>query len=497
MMSARRAAIEADPAIKLFDHITSVASSATSSAAPSQPGSFKLTDETPGTPGTPPPAATSSPQLQGRTHKRSLSEDDASVSSSPPRADLGSPIRVLSPIGSGSPVSHGSPVAARNTVLPPPPTPKEAKETVTITLKRASSGLLDLDLADSAAGAFSTPLALSPQSSASSLTRSPRCSTDVASPKQASLVSFTLRRSGKQPIGLQIAGGTTQRPGLFVKQVIPDSAAARDGRIRRGDRLIEVNTHDVFDVPHQEVVDILKATVGDVKLTLARRPKKRKSRQGFGSSASLALSSRQSSGLMIDSPQSSAASSAAGSSTSLMDEPSSGVSNLDPLWNKRKPSAQMAITAEESDQSANDPPAASSSPSTPHSTTASASTSLSASPSKQRAVLRKEGWLLKRGGGWQNNETSLFHRKNWKRRFFKLQDTMLKYYRHEAVQGETAVGYVNIDADTEITRSDPKSFLVVSSRRNLHLVAKTEFEATQWIEQLRLAVQVALDASMV
>eukprot|EP00051_Salpingoeca_urceolata_P018398 m.257792 g.257792 ORF g.257792 m.257792 type:complete len:105 (-) comp19184_c5_seq4:111-425(-) len=77
------------------------------------------------------------------------------------------------------------------------------------------------------------------------------------------------------------------------------------------------------------------------------------------------------------------------------------------------------------------------------------------------------------------------------------QDTMLKYYRHEAVQGETAVGYVNIDADTEITRSDPKSFLVVSSRRNLHLVAKTEFEATQWIEQLRLAVQVALDASMV
>lgn len=61
---------------------------------------------------------------------------------------------------------------------------------------------------------------------------------------------------------------------------------------------------------------------------------------------------------------------------------------------------------------------------------------------------RKAGWLFKQGGGrdvgtfsLSGKSGGLFARKNWKNRFFVLQDTMIKYYKTEIHTGrEEALG---------------------------------------------------------
>eukprot|EP00043_Microstomoeca_roanoka_P020312 m.244150 g.244150 ORF g.244150 m.244150 type:complete len:3704 (+) comp17144_c0_seq1:231-11342(+) len=46
-------------------------------------------------------------------------------------------------------------------------------------------------------------------------------------------------------------------PGVFVKRVKPEGVAAKDGRLRVGDRIIEVNGNDVMDADHTQVLTLL------------------------------------------------------------------------------------------------------------------------------------------------------------------------------------------------------------------------------------------------
>eukprot|EP00800_Vazella_pourtalesii_P009687 TRINITY_DN2438_c0_g1_i3.p1 TRINITY_DN2438_c0_g1~~TRINITY_DN2438_c0_g1_i3.p1 ORF type:complete len:351 (+),score=99.53 TRINITY_DN2438_c0_g1_i3:152-1204(+) len=72
---------------------------------------------------------------------------------------------------------------------------------------------------------------------------------------------------------LGISIGKRNEPGTFIMKIIPDSIAERNGNLRIGDRLIEVNGIDISQREHSNVVSLLKSvtTSTSVKIVVARR----------------------------------------------------------------------------------------------------------------------------------------------------------------------------------------------------------------------------------
>ncbi|XP_078525731.1 inaD-like protein isoform X2 [Lissotriton helveticus] len=83
-----------------------------------------------------------------------------------------------------------------------------------------------------------------------------------------------LKKDG-QSLGITIVGYTgpssPDSAGIFVKGIIPDSAADHSGRIQPMDRIIAVDGVDIQDLTNQEVVSALRRTGETVHLTLARK----------------------------------------------------------------------------------------------------------------------------------------------------------------------------------------------------------------------------------
>ena len=76
-------------------------------------------------------------------------------------------------------------------------------------------------------------------------------------------------------MGFSIAGGkgTEHIPdddGIFVTKIIPGGAAAEEGTLTIGDRIIKVNEHSMIGVTHMEAVDILRSTSKRVELHYER-----------------------------------------------------------------------------------------------------------------------------------------------------------------------------------------------------------------------------------
>jgi hypothetical protein len=105
--------------------------------------------------------------------------------------------------------------------------------------------------------------------------------------------------------------------------------------------------------------------------------------------------------------------------------------------------------------------------------------------------------VIFKAGGKKNEDgssaaTSLFSRKNWKRRYVLLQvikymhlllakltiaylkqETMVKYFKDVPTDGETALGYLNIDADSTARILGERNFVIATKKRMFHLVADT------------------------
>ena len=76
-------------------------------------------------------------------------------------------------------------------------------------------------------------------------------------------------------MGFSIAGGkgTEHIPdddGIFVTKIIPGGAAAEEGTLTIGDRIIRVNEHTMVGVTHMMAVDILRSTSSRVELHYER-----------------------------------------------------------------------------------------------------------------------------------------------------------------------------------------------------------------------------------
>nr|CAB3266761.1 synaptojanin-2-binding protein-like [Phallusia mammillata] len=72
--------------------------------------------------------------------------------------------------------------------------------------------------------------------------------------------SFQLHR-GPNGLGFNIRGGKDQPhlpndKGIFVTKVRENGSAAQDGRLKEGDKIIEINNNSLLDVNHSEAVDL-------------------------------------------------------------------------------------------------------------------------------------------------------------------------------------------------------------------------------------------------
>ncbi|KAG7461876.1 hypothetical protein MATL_G00195790 [Megalops atlanticus] len=82
--------------------------------------------------------------------------------------------------------------------------------------------------------------------------------------------TITLER-GPDGLGFSIVGGFGSPHGdlpIYVKTVFSKGAASEDGRLKRGDQIIAVNSQSLEGVTHEEAVGILKRTKGTVTLTV-------------------------------------------------------------------------------------------------------------------------------------------------------------------------------------------------------------------------------------
>uniref|UniRef100_A0A1A8P945 InaD-like n=1 Tax=Nothobranchius rachovii TaxID=451742 RepID=A0A1A8P945_9TELE len=87
---------------------------------------------------------------------------------------------------------------------------------------------------------------------------------------QGALLCVELEKE-HQGLGLSLAGNRDRsRLSIFVVGLHPGGPAARDGRIRVGDELLEINNQMLYGRSHQNASAIIKSSVSRVKLILLR-----------------------------------------------------------------------------------------------------------------------------------------------------------------------------------------------------------------------------------
>ncbi|XP_050519840.1 multiple PDZ domain protein-like [Daktulosphaira vitifoliae] len=75
----------------------------------------------------------------------------------------------------------------------------------------------------------------------------------------------------KMGLGLSIVGGSDTLLGVvIIHEVYPDGAAAKDGRLRPGDQLVEVNGEDFRNITHVKALSVLRQTPSKVSMVVLR-----------------------------------------------------------------------------------------------------------------------------------------------------------------------------------------------------------------------------------
>ncbi|XP_077999364.1 tyrosine-protein phosphatase non-receptor type 13-like isoform X2 [Glandiceps talaboti] len=96
------------------------------------------------------------------------------------------------------------------------------------------------------------------------------------SPAEVGVIKLELEKPESGGLGFSLIGGEKSgMTGVFIKTVTPDSVAADDGRLKVGDRLLQVNGESLVGMTHNKVVAILRKTKGLVKLAVSRSPPSR------------------------------------------------------------------------------------------------------------------------------------------------------------------------------------------------------------------------------
>lgn len=81
-------------------------------------------------------------------------------------------------------------------------------------------------------------------------------------------------RNGTESLGFSLVGGVNSSKGnspVYVRSVAPSGLVAQDGRLHPGDELLKINGTSVSNMAQDEVVKIIKNTVGNVTLSINPR----------------------------------------------------------------------------------------------------------------------------------------------------------------------------------------------------------------------------------
>ncbi|XP_078797357.1 deubiquitinase DESI2 isoform X2 [Oryzias latipes] len=79
-------------------------------------------------------------------------------------------------------------------------------------------------------------------------------------------------------LGFNIVGGVDQRDamndsGIYVSKIKEDGAAALDGRLQEGDKILSINGTKLENMAHRQVVNIFRCAGNQVELHVLKRPK--------------------------------------------------------------------------------------------------------------------------------------------------------------------------------------------------------------------------------
>lgn len=85
--------------------------------------------------------------------------------------------------------------------------------------------------------------------------------------------SVVLNKEAGTQLGIGVAGGrgTTRGDfGIFINKIIPGSVADKDGRLAKGDQILEVNNTSLREVTLPEAVSVLKSTPATVEFLVIK-----------------------------------------------------------------------------------------------------------------------------------------------------------------------------------------------------------------------------------
>ncbi|XP_070564544.1 multiple PDZ domain protein-like [Ptychodera flava] len=90
----------------------------------------------------------------------------------------------------------------------------------------------------------------------------------VATARWEPVRTVQLTRVPNKSLGISIVGGRTGEgpiaQGIFIKHVLEDSPAGRNGTLKTGDRILEVNGHDLRTATHDQAVEVIRNATSPV-----------------------------------------------------------------------------------------------------------------------------------------------------------------------------------------------------------------------------------------
>ncbi|NP_001291186.1 synaptojanin-2-binding protein [Esox lucius] len=91
----------------------------------------------------------------------------------------------------------------------------------------------------------------------------------------SSVLDIKLKR-GPQGLGFNIVGGLDQQyvlndSGIYVAKIKENGAAALDGRLQEGDKILSINGHKLENLSHSAAVELFRSAGEDVQLRVQQR----------------------------------------------------------------------------------------------------------------------------------------------------------------------------------------------------------------------------------
>lgn len=87
------------------------------------------------------------------------------------------------------------------------------------------------------------------------------------------VVVINIRKEPQKGLGVNIVGGENTGGldlGIFVQSLVPGGPAARDGRLRAGDRIIAINGQSLEGMPHSVAMELIRQSPPTVQLMVSQ-----------------------------------------------------------------------------------------------------------------------------------------------------------------------------------------------------------------------------------